>query len=62
MILKQRNVPNFTRKVYGKIMTAISSKCKLSEAIDILVDEIQNLLDGKVLIEDLTIRERLKTK
>ena len=59
MISKRRDIPSFTRDVYGKIATAILNRCNLNETIDILVDEIQNLLDGNVPIEDLTISKKL---
>jgi len=59
IILARRDNNNYLRKTYTRILDLIMSRGTLDEAINILVDAIQDLLDGKVSYEDLVIIREL---
>jgi DNA polymerase delta subunit 1 len=55
IVLARRDNCNFLRKTYMDILDVIMRKKGLEEAIDILVNAIQRLLDGQVPFDDLII-------
>lgn len=58
IILARRGNAKFLRDTYTKILETIMERQDLDNAVDILVDAIQNLLDGKIDHRDLVmIRE-----
>lgn len=58
IVLARRDNCGFLRKTYTKILELIMNKGSLPDAIDLLVQSIQELLDGRVPHEDLiSIRE-----
>lgn len=59
IILARRDNCKFLRKIYTKILNLILNKGSLLEAINLLVDSVQDLLNGKVPIEDLVIIREL---
>jgi DNA polymerase elongation subunit (family B) len=59
IILARRDNCKFLRDTYTRILDLIMNRGSLDEAITVLVDAIQNLLDGKVPYEDLTIIREL---
>lgn len=59
IILARRDNCQFLRKTYTKILDLIMNRGGLDEAIGILVDAIQELLDGKVPHEELIIIREL---
>ena len=59
IVLARRDNCIFLRDTYTKILDMIMNGKGLDEAITVLVDAIQNLLDGKVPYEDLVIIREL---
>jgi len=59
IVLARRDNCIFLRKTYTQILDTIMNGGSLDVAINILVDAIQNLLDGKVPYEDLVIIREL---
>lgn len=59
IVLARRDNCKFLRNTYTEILDMIMSGGELDAAIDILVNSIQNLLDGKVPYEDLVIIREL---
>lgn len=59
IVLARRDNCIFLRITYTKILDLIMNRGSLDEAINILVDAIQSLLDGKVSYEDLTVIREL---
>ena len=59
IILARRDNSVYLRKTYTKILDTIMNKGNISEAINILIDSIQELLDGKISHEELTIIREL---
>lgn len=59
IILARRDNCKFLRDTYTRILDLIMNRGSLNEAIDVLVDAIQNLLDGRVPHEDLVIIREL---
>jgi hypothetical protein len=53
IILARRDNCQFLRETYTKILDMIMNKGKLDEAINVLVDSIQNLLDGRIPYDKL---------
>ena len=55
IILARRDNCAFLRNTYTKILDLIMNKSGLDEAMSVLIDAIQDLLDGKIPYEDLVI-------
>lgn len=59
IVLARRDNCKFLRDTYTRILDMIMNRGSLSDAIDVLVDAIQNLLDGGVPYEDLVVIREL---
>jgi hypothetical protein len=59
IILARRDNCKFLRDTYIQILDIIMNRGSLDEAINVLIDAIQNLLDGKVPHDDLVIIREL---
>lgn len=59
IILARRDNPNFLRKTYTKILDLIMNRGEFNDAIDILLNAVNELYSGKVPYEDLVIIREL---
>lgn len=55
IVLARRDNPYFLRRTYTKILDTIMNRGDLDDAMNILIDAVEQLLTGKVLYEDLVI-------
>jgi len=60
--LKRRDNPNIVKKVYGGILDIILNEHDIKKSIGFLKNSLQELIDGKVDMEDLTITKSLKSE
>lgn len=59
IVLARRDNPPYLAKTYTKILNIIMNRGTLDEAMNVLVTSVQNLLDGKIEIEDLVSTREL---
>lgn len=59
IVLARRDNPQFLRTVYTQILDLIMNRGNLDEAVNVLIDAVQGLLDGKVPYEDLAVIREL---
>ena len=59
IVLARRDNCGYLRKTYTRILELIMNKGSLDEAVNVLVDSIQELLDGKVPYQDLVVIREL---